>query len=393
MSLKKSDFTFTRILNFIYHYKIEIFCLAIIWSAILLSLSAANQKTVTTQSKAGSNPPVGSTTLSNLEIAGKTISCLSGLKDENGLYLVSEKCSSDGICRKAGASSTGPRPIWALFKYYQKTQAANILNIIKSDLVTNTTKPVSIQNDSLNCKLMADLYESSFFSATDREMIKKICLSGAYGPQVEIEGRRLVANKDYVFNFNTVKSARDVGAKSATSIITNNDLSSAGFQVSDLVGRNKFTQNLEDIDLAKSVFKKAAGIYAGNVLDSSINSGVCMLGTAAVDLYKATSGVEYLNFATYVWDKENISPSNFYALTAKADCGLFASALFSVTRDQKYKTAKDQFVESLKNNNFDYLGFRGFSTGDGCFNLETSENFAIKNIAENSYIVGLLLTD
>lgn len=46
--------TLSDALNFIYHYKVEIFCLVMIWAALFLSLSYANSKTVTTRSRASS---------------------------------------------------------------------------------------------------------------------------------------------------------------------------------------------------------------------------------------------------------------------------------------------------------------------------------------------------
>lgn len=44
--------TLSDALSFIYHYKLEVFCLVMIWAALFLSLSYANSKTVTTQSRA-----------------------------------------------------------------------------------------------------------------------------------------------------------------------------------------------------------------------------------------------------------------------------------------------------------------------------------------------------
>lgn len=339
------------------------------------------------------------TGLTRLQIAEKVLQYLSGMKDNRNAFLSARQCSASNMCLDADLSNnSGPRPIWARLKYYQKTQKQSDLTIINSDFDINLNKKIvwTLQNDFWNCKLMIDGWKNSLLDTNLKKKIYDLCHISLINPynydQIdEIINSKLVDKPDFpsVMSANTYQNPNYVEVDN-----TNNGLFNTAFYSSEHSALYQFDKKEINLKTAGLFFNQALHMYFSN--HQSINKeSVCVMGESALDLYRANNDIGYLNLAKYFWDKEKIdnptSDSNIFR--EKVICSFFTNSLYLLSKDKKYQTARNKYLDDLINNFFDYQGYGGYYAGDGSFRGNLYNNMTNKYSSYNSLLVGLLTED
>ncbi|MBD3279574.1 MAG: hypothetical protein GF390_02575 [Candidatus Pacebacteria bacterium] len=309
-------------------------------------------------------------TVNKTQTAKQILSCLDSMKNDKGAYLLGKTCDPNGRCQEVKANHSGPRPIWARFKYYQKTGDQNQLNLVKNDLAINTNPDIipAIQNDFWNCKLMAELWQSNSFSNDDKSKIRNICLFSSIRPDLVA-----LAKQD-----------------SNQLVIALDDLKYASFYPSELVGKYKITNNTSLLDQAEFFYSQAEMLLSNNGYQNYVKEA-CALGESALDLYQTTNKSQYLAAAEQIWQQANVSQLNYH-LDAKAICGVFSQHLYQQTQKKNYQVSEN-IVSYLINNNFDTQGKNASLSNDYCFNFKQSKNRVVKSTTNASLILVLLLMD
>ena len=299
----------------------------------------------------------------NIKIAKKTLDYLNLMRDQRGAYLFERSCSSSNQCTESqGNNHSGPRPIWAWYKYFQRTKDFQSILTIKNDLLINTTKIETVQNDFWNCNLIYYIsLDKKAFDATTIERMHQYCITSV-NPNFTIDVNNQVqpVNKPL-------------------------DLAKAAVFISDLVGRFGFSRNSSDLDTAKKLYQTTLSQYQAQV--NTVNyEQVCTLGKAALDLFVKTGNTAYKNTAIDLWNNQKVfavgQKQEFSVLKAKAICGLFANHLALLTDDNQYRVVKKEIISLLLANNY--------NSQDGSF-FEIINGQTYKRSTENALIAGLLL--
>lgn len=334
-----------------------------------------------------------------LPIAEKTLSCLNKMKDERGVYLYSKTCETPSNCKKLDSNHSGPRPIWAWFKHYQKTKNPQDLKIISDDLENHLKKVATIQNDFWNCKLMYDAWINGNFSFDIKKKVEDLCFYGNY-----IYDQSLNINQTQEPDLKkTIEIKKNAPYPTETSTTTSEDILKFAFFSSDFASKYLWAKNLDDLKQAKNFFNYAVNLYTNEKKFIFIKSK-CVLGIASVDLYKATKKIDYLNFAKDLYDFERVSDLCLKndqidaghcrnSLYDRTTCTFFANELYLLTKEQKYKDFKDQSLIEIIEDAFDYQGYKNKILGDGCFNSYLNQSKNNKHSLENGLITGLLLSE
>lgn len=297
------------------------------------------------------------------EIAKKTLDYLNSMRDQRGAYLFERVCDASNRCVDSqGNNHSGPRPIWARYKYFQRTKDLLSIAIIKNDLIINTTKIETVQNDFWNCNLMYYLsLDKQTFDATSIEKMHQYCITSV--------------NPNFTIDANN--QAQPVNQPL--------DLVKAAVFISDLVGRYGFSRNSSDLETAKNLYQTTLTQYQTQI--NTVNyEQVCTLGKAALDLFVQSRDAKYKDLAVKLWNDQKVvavgQKQEFSVLKAKAVCGLFANHLALLTNGEQYRITKREIINLLLANNYDRQ--------DGSF-FEKINGQTYKRSTENALIAGLLL--
>jgi len=336
--------------------------------------SSVSQPTINQTTKDSLSPTINKQSIQTLtvpnqnptdyiKIAKKTLDYLNLMRDKRGAYLFERVCSLLDVCVDSqGNNHSGPRPIWAWYKYVQKTKDTQPISIIKNDLLINTAKIDTVQNDFWNCKLMYYIsLDKKTFDAESIEKMHQYCITSI--------------NPNFTIDMNNQ-------AQPVTSPL---NLAKAAIFISDLVGRFGFSRNTTDLDTAKKLYQTSMLEYQKQ--NKTVNyEQVCSLGEAALDLYVKTGEASYKNTAIDLWNRQQVAAvgqkQEFSILKAKAICGLFANHLALLTDDNQYRVVKKEIINLIMINNYD--------SQDGSFFEKINEQI-YKRSTENALIVGLLL--
>lgn len=333
--------------------------------------------------------------LTNLQIAEKVLSWLETQKNEEGFYNFGVRCELGGVCQKPdhdGRSGFGV--LWGYFKHYQKTK--NPSDMEKIDylltLYSDREKMDIIQNIFWNCKWMYEMRQADFFTDKQKEEIENICRRGNYYPAVTEE----VESKIEESGLRAADFEEAIREKQSLSQVANKKLSDEqekyllrfAVYASDFVAKYLWHSNEQDLKEAKGYFFEAVGLWKQAPINKYLD-GQCLLGIAAVDLYRGTQEQKYLDFAQNLAVEGNTP----YFLLEKAGCALLAKDLSVLIQGEKYKKLAADLVKNLINNNFDFTGYSGYANNFGAF--YSRENWADKQnlyyfVRENGLIVGIL---
>lgn len=346
-----------------------------------------------------------------LEIAEKVLAWLEAQKNEQGVYYFGQLCRIDGQCEtKPVDNRVGLAAIWGRFKNFSKTKNPLDLNIIRQDLQTYTdrTKVLALQNDFWNCKFMFDLWQSDTFSSEEKEKIEEICFSSNYTLFREIDDLVKAGNYQEKHDFLEVLSMKRFYTIAPTVISSfTSDMMHYAAYTSDEVARFLWKKDPQDLLRAKIYFDQAIGAYKAES-ENRYMRGRCVLGVAALDLYQGSSDSRYLDFATTLFEKEELDKTclaekeEIYpnrcqdSLFEQTTCALFASELFKLTKTAKYQVFEEKVITNLIDKSFDFSGYSGEFSGDGSFyswgrGLKSEEVNISKGVQENGLIVGVLL--
>jgi len=345
------------------------------------------------------------------EIAQEILSWLDEQRDSRGVYIYGYRCSVTGGCSQQEADNrAGLTAIWGRFKHYQATNDSNDLSIINKDLniYTNSEKVPVMQNNFWNCKLMYEMWQSNLFSQEQKDKIEQICYQGAYyPPDLEEINQQINLGQTKTADFNQLLEEKSEAS------LTPQNRSSQGIKLaeyaayaSDFVTKYLWQKNKTDLTRAQLYFNKGVNLLVQESTNSYLE-GKCVLATAALDIYQATSDSAYLNFSQLLLEKEKIqdlclNPQEevgycYNSMFEQATCGLFINQLATLTKEEQYKELKDGFITYSTNNLFNLPEYTDGNHGQGAFyskiKLSDEELLIYKSVRENGLLVGLLMME
>lgn len=333
--------------------------------------------------------------LTNLEIAGMVLSWLDKQRDERGVYNTFRLCDTTGNCEKVSESGTsghiGIAAIWGHFKYYQATDNKDALDTVVRDLkiYTDEDKVKMIQNDFWNCSLMYDLWQSDSFSRKQKKQIEHICWQSAYYYPPELS--EIVTNGVQNLDLKKVIKKDNINFERPLSGYDKQFLSAYPVFSSDFVARYFWKKDEKDLEKAKFYFNKSAQLFIKEN-DRFLGSDICLLGISALDIFTATKEKSYLDFAVTLFEQEiknKISEKNFIGPLSY----FYAERLFRTTENEEYKEIKNDIVQFLVENSFDFTNYNGSLNNDGSFRVVVEKDGSIgfaKSIRDNGLMVGIL---
>lgn len=331
----------------------------------IISYRLINQKQPAKYLSRASETTVSSATSQNLEIAKKTLDWIDKQKNETGRYAFA-KYSPEST---GGASShidnrVGIDVIYARFKYWQRTKDENTLKKLKADLTTYNNRKIvqKIQNSFWNCKLMSEISSEKLLDQASRNMAKRICdRSTSFASRIKNNGpmeenfkpTEFIDDVDLTTAFSQRKNA------SVPPEINPSDQSLTEYAVfsSDFSAKFVWKKINNYLLIAKSLFNAAFSSYISTrrQADAFID-GECNLGIAALDLYKSTNEEKYLTFAKDLFKEDLIGKISILKkdnASEQISCALFSEQLFRATKDNRYKEARAEMLQTLLINNYD----------------------------------------
>jgi hypothetical protein len=318
--------------------------------------------------------------LSRPEIAQKVLLWIDNQKSQKGFYLFSKICDPNNQkCEEGDDGRTGKFVIWARFKHYQATQDKESLEKLGEDLsfYASENRMPMWQVDFWHCKLMYEVWQSELVSEELKQNAQTICQRSVYYP--------LNINEVEVKDFDLEKALSPYVPYAGIGD-REDELSRFSAFASDYATLYQWHGGENYLKTAQYYLNQATEIYIKEGTSPYL-AGKCVLGTAALDLYQATQNNAYLEFSLDILRrrKESLSADLF----SQATCALLAQELYKVTNEEEHQEFKEEILAGLIENNFDYPGYGGYLTGEGCFYLKTDN--IIKIIKENSLIVTALI--
>lgn len=362
-----------------------IFLVFIITGTVLLNRLKKEKKIVL--------PPVTTpetTQLKKKEIAEKVLALIDTQKSEKGVYYFGLNCPNRGEfdnCEGRTDNRVGIRVIWAKFKLLQKEPSSLLAESIKRDLDTYTNKEIvwTIQNDSLNCSLMKELWDSGLFNEEAKGKIDEICWGSGYYHPPDLLSKENPKNVGEV-----IGEIQDVDVEMARQkkfefldLLTDNDRASTrefGLYPAEFVARYQWKNDINQLKKARYYFNKAIQLY---LEDQSSFYDQCMLGISAVELGNALPKEQYVDFAKTLVVEETLRTADF---DKKVSCLMLTSKLFTATGEKQYKTLSEKILDELILSNLVFdeqktKGAFGFSVQGGW----------LYPVDANSLLIGLLL--
>lgn len=330
-----------------------------------------------------------------LSVAEKSLACLDKMRDSRGAYLFDRKCSLPDTCEDStGNNHSSPRPIWARYEHFLRTQDNKDLEMIDKDLTVNINKIPLIQNDFWNCKLMYDIWKNPNLDTALKDKAKQVCIHGQIDNEL-LDGvdTQIRERKPPVPDFNRYQQMiLDNQLARQNILLLEENLLNASLYTSESVNKYSMTRDENELNRAIFFFNQALNIYINKKLDPNYKDykDVCTLGEATLDLYKASNNNAYLDFAKFLSEREE---NNFYkSYSTKPVCAFFSNSLYQITNEETYRLNRDNLLFSLIKKNFDSSTYDGYFSGDGCFNSDKTEGSYYKFSNENGLITGLLFT-
>jgi len=330
-------------------------------SILVVSPKPIKQSEATTTSKDSSDWSEGMITQTDLG------------KNRKGIYYAIETCDSTGNCQKSSYDKQiGISMIWSRYKLYKKTQDLKELNRLMRDLdVHSSDVAVPAQNNTLNCRLMHELYQDNIFKAEYKEKINTICMASIYyGPEVDYFEQAYKQNN--LFSEPDIVSVLAGNKLTMEPQIIPEHLQKYGIYAADLADLYLWYKDPENLEAAKYFFNLGLQ-YFSNYHDSS--NGI--LALAALDLYRATNESKYLNFIDYL-----ITEKSKYGCMTTEDCAYYTFSLneiYKFTGNQKYKEVLGKVLSYLYQESFDAF--------KGSFRSLSGNNYLL---IDNSILGGVL---
>lgn len=307
-------------------------------------------------------------------------------KDGKGRYYYGFSCTPGKDCTSPVESNRdGLAVIWGRFKYFEKTHDQNQNTIITTDLntYTNGDKVNMIQNNFWNCKLMADIWNSSEASKEQKEKSQQICLRGMDEMDTGII-KELYENG----TITSVPPSDMIiqGYGLPISLVPKDaDFSKYGTLSSNFASRYKWTNLNEDLVIAKMLLTLGMSLYNQN--NEKYSEYAPYLGIAALDLYRIEKGGPYIKFAETLLKAQD--PNKCTTLINCIGYYMLAKNTDEVLKVNTYLPIQNGIKDYLMTYGYDESGKSGYVQGFKAFH---SINPGDKSyyIRENGLIIGML---
>lgn len=318
-----------------------------------------------------SAPTSAPITLLNQQIAKKTIDWLDKQKDEKGLYFLSRSYPNENSTKQIkGDGRIGIYPLWAKFLFWQKTKDKEVGESMKANLnLFDNNEQRYFQPEFWSCKILYDLFLDTNLSSETKLKTKTLCERAQY--YVEI-----IKKDGYLWSDTIITPVPENPQNLDNSKV---DLSKFSAYASDFSTRYLWDKNTNNLTIAKTLFNLSAASYESQKSKGFVPGG-CVLGIAAIDLYKSTKEEKYKKFSADLFDK--ISQQKPIALFDKITCGEWSQHLYNLSHETKYQKRKEKIMQDLINNHYD-RAVGAFYTPYG--------NNRFFEIRENSLMVDLLM--
>lgn len=301
--------------------------------------------------------------------------------------------------------------VWGLTQYYNslvsEEDKEKVLDYIKEEV--KTYENYSIQSSDWNCKLMDMAYlnldDCADSSCEDlREKIKGLCEDDySLGPVEEKASQeRSLAD---------VLSGREENPDVFYYSNGWDDIGKYATKASDFAVRNLWiAEDSEELIWAQEYYQKAVENLQNTEGTKYVN-GTCTLGIASLDLYSVTKDERYKTDADAILSELDLDSectgfktsrwSCYQSTDIASRCAMFLSQYSEVFDDQEAASLADKITRDLVSRVFDEEGYSGYVFGFGAFYRKTpleseddevhgSYSYTVKTNSQMMYLLNKL---
>lgn len=338
--------------------------------------------------------------LSNLEIAQKTLTLLNTQKNDQGIYAFSCKCNNID-CTKCTISGYSQREgsfmVWGRYKYYEKTNDNEQLEIINQELSTLSKLP--LQFEDWNCRNLLDLWESKILDDKTKNAVADVCQNDGrtgsfyFGDSTSDQDNK--ALKDIPNNIEKIilKEPLEIDSVYNKEILKSEFEQNVFFTSEDMAKNIVLANRIDNVKVLKENPEKwfKFALYGYDLLKDSLGSYQnSILGIASLDMYKATNKEMYLDLALFLERQNEAIDSQEFDPDSMIYSALFLERLSETVNDKQYLIKSKKITDDLVDKMFDNIGYSGFKGGLGGFIDPRKDFFSTK---QNSLIVGVILNE
>lgn len=335
-----------------------------------------------------------------LKIAKSTLEWVDKQKDVRGIYTHAALCSIENpdVCTPSVMDNRSEIDVlWGRYKYFNTTKDQDELNKLINDITQYSNEVKIIQNNSWNCKLMYDLWNSDIFTVDQKTKIRDVCFKSTYELAispiilVKVDESRLdikiidqnIKNKisDILLDKNS-----DFNLEYKDTLENKLNNYKYPFHTSDYLSRYKWEKNKKDLTFAYMFFDISLEDYIQNK-NAILPYQKCATGVAAVSFFDLINDPDYIAVAKKILfeDTKNLVPDQ----QSVAICSYLANDLYTTTKNNEYLNKKNEILRGFIKTNFDLDGYSGKLKGDGGFYTKGGDSY-IKEVVSNSLLLGLL---
>lgn len=353
--------------------------------------------------------------LTNKEIASKVLSWLdktrvygnklknpseTGEYISNGGYALGQYCEDNLVCRSLlPANNFGLYAVWARFKSFESNNDPVALAILQKDLaIYSDSKSISaIQPQLWSFRLMYEIWKSPLLGPEQKEKVKTIFYRIQHNPEVITPIDYVAKKKGSIAEIN-IALLQKGNYNTDEGIVYTNRLNTYAAYSSEylyiyLFAKESVLDNPnQHLYIARGLFNNAVRSYFKYGLTN--NDDPALLGVAALDMYNVTQNKQYLDFASFLYEK-NIANQTCKQMDQCATMLYFTDILNKQTPDQKKVNKIKQTIKDLYKQKFDYEGADGYQLGVGAFydlNMKLTKNTSY-GLTANALMVSVLLSE
>lgn len=279
------------------------------------------------------------------------------------------------VIQEGSSPRTSLFVLWGLADYYPLATAEKqeeILSFLEKEIATFTG--YSMQSNDWSCNLLREAADNLSGCTDERCMsiqtdFKRLCeedysLGGVESPAEEYSTLEAVLEQ---------RGADTTGVEYANSWGV---LIPEATVVSNLVAKDDWLGTKENLDKAKSHYKKATRIYSKQE-GSVYANGLCTLGIAALDLFSVTNDVQYKNDAGAIVENVDFEEECLTDRLNRFSCHSSVinesrCAMFLVRYSREFGGANElavakKLTKDVVSRNFDYSSYPGYASGIGAF--------------------------
>lgn len=314
----------------------------------------------------------------------------------NGGYALGQYCEDNLVCRSLlPANNFGLYAVWARFKSFESNNDPVALAILQKDLaIYSDSKSISaIQPQLWSFRLMYEIWKSPLLGPEQKEKVKTIFYRIQHNPEVIKPVEDIVKKKGTIAEINIPlfqKGLYNTDEGMVYAKLNTYAAYSSEYLYIYLFAKDSALNNPDQfLYTARGLFNNAVRSYLKYGLAN--DDDPALLGVAALDMYNVTQNKQYLDFASFLYEK-NIANQTCKQMDQCATMLYFADILNKQIPDQKKANKIKQTIKDLYKQKFDYEGADGYQLGVEAFydlNMELKKNTSYGLMA-NALMVSVL---